>query len=81
MAGWPRPNMEGKLDLINSSLNKLNRKLAMHRMRRLHQLVIMEAVPTSEQHHTLHLMETAWATANQRKESVQLHYGLAIVWY
>jgi hypothetical protein len=70
MTGWPRPNMEGKLDLINNSLKNLNRKLAIHRTRRLHEFVIMETVPKSEQQHTLHLLEKAWASANKCNESL-----------
>ncbi|XP_061191549.1 uncharacterized protein LOC133199695 [Saccostrea echinata] len=62
---WPRPNMEGKLDFINSSLSRLNRKLAVNRMKQLHQLVLKEAVPRSEQKPTSHSLNTAWATANK----------------
>ncbi|XP_062570839.1 uncharacterized protein LOC134232878 [Saccostrea cucullata] len=62
---WPRPNMEGKLDLINNSLSSLNRRLAVDRMKRLHQLVLKEAVPESEQKRTSLSLSTAWATANK----------------
>ena len=63
---WPRPDMEGKLNLINSSLRSINRKLANQQIRKLHEVGLTGVTPKSEQHTVLDILGNAWASANKR---------------
>lgn len=58
--------MEGKLNLINSSLRSINRKLANQQIRKLHEVVLTGVTPKSEQHNVLDILGNAWASANTR---------------
>ncbi|XP_078316701.1 uncharacterized protein LOC111119087 [Crassostrea virginica] len=73
---WPRPDMEGKLNLINSSLRSINRKLANQQIRKLHEVGLTGVTPKSEQHTVLDILGNAWASAN--KHVSREHFDAAI---
>lgn len=64
---WPRPDMSGMLDRINSSLGSINRKLAVNRIRELHEVVLTDKIPKSEKPKILDLILKAWSSTNKRK--------------
>lgn len=64
---WPRPDMSGMLDRINSSLGSINRKLAVNRIRELHEVVLTDMIPKSEKPKILDLILKAWSSTNKRK--------------
>lgn len=63
---WPRPDMSGMLDRINSSLGSINRKLAVNRIRELHEVVLTDIIPKSEKPKILDLILKAWSSTNKR---------------
>lgn len=64
---WPRPDMSGMLDRINGSLGNINRKLAVNRIRELHEVVLTDTILKSERPKILDLILKAWSSTNKRK--------------
>lgn len=59
------------LDRINSSLGSINRKLAVNRIRELHEVVLTDTIPKSEKPKILDLILKAWSSTNKRKNNAK----------
>lgn len=66
---WPRPDMSGMLDRINGSLGSINRKLAVNRIRELHEVVLTDIIPNSKKPKISDLILKAWSSTNKRNKS------------
>lgn len=75
---WPRPDMEGMLDRINSSLGSINRKLAVNRIEELHEVVLSDSIPMSEKPTMLDFILKAWSSTNKRKRTHIINFTTSI---
>ncbi|XP_052688263.1 uncharacterized protein LOC128166866 isoform X3 [Crassostrea angulata] len=73
---WPRPDMSGMLDRINSSLGSINRKLAVNRIRELHEVVLTDIIPNSEKPKILDLILKAWSSTNKHVSKKDLNAAI-----